>query len=233
MDTHAIAAAAVPVLCIDTCSLLDIMRDPTRDTQNPYDHLAAIELVTAAEAGDVALLLAEQVAHEFGEHDKAIQAETEKTLEVLKKHMTRINDISAVYGASKTLDFVQLDGHVARTRALVGRWMAKVEKITPDPAAHSKAFARVNACKAPAKRGKESSKDCLIYETYLEAAMALRNAGVSNPIVYLSSNINDYLTEGGILKPDLQIDFTYLNLVYARNMREAKHRLFPRVTVKP
>lgn len=231
MDTSTIATAAVPVLCIDTCSLLDIMRDPTRDTQNPYDHRAAIELVIAAEAGDVIFLMAEQVAHEFGEHDKRIQDETANTLEVLKKHMTRINDISAVYDASKALDFAQLDGHVDRTRALVGRWIAKVEKITPDPTAHSKAFARVNACKAPAKRGKESSKDCLIYETYLEAATTLRNAGVSNPIVYLSANINDYLTEGGILKPDLQVDFANLNLVYARNMREAKHRLFPRVAV--
>ena len=45
----------------------------------------------------------------------------------------------------------------------------------------------MNAGVAPARRGKDSSKDCLVYETYLEAVAALRGAGVAAPIVFLSS----------------------------------------------
>ncbi|MGE5536548.1 MAG: hypothetical protein ACM3W7_13640, partial [Acidobacteriota bacterium] len=72
MDAQAIASAHLPVLCIDTCSILDIMRDPTRETAKPHDMQAALDLVAAAEAGNLACLMAEQVAIEFTHHDKAI-----------------------------------------------------------------------------------------------------------------------------------------------------------------
>lgn len=80
MDAHAIASKDVPVLCIDTCSILDIMRDPTRETVKPHDRQAAIDLVVAAEAGNLICLMAEQVAIEFAVHDQPVQEEAERNL---------------------------------------------------------------------------------------------------------------------------------------------------------
>jgi hypothetical protein len=87
------------------------------------------------------------------------------------------------------------------------------------------AFARMNAGLAPARRGKESSKDCLVYETYVEAVTALRRVGVATPIVFLSSNTHEYFTEGRILKSEIAAEFGKVNLVYAPNMSAAKHAL--------
>jgi len=132
---------------------------------------------------------------------------------------------SSVYGAPGTVNLAHLDDHVARARAVVGRWLAQLATVIPTRDVPAKAFARMNAGVAPARRGKDSSKDCLIYETYLEAVAALRGAGVAAPIVFLSSNTEEYFTEAKVLKPDIVADFGSLNLSYAPNMSAAKHAL--------
>lgn len=225
MDAQTIASAGVPVLCIDTCSILDIMRDPTRETAKPHDRQAAIDLVTAAESGRVICLMAEQVAIEFSDHDQRVQDEAERNLKKVREQVERINNLSAIFGAPGIIDFTHLDDHVGRARTVVGRWLAKLDKVVPSPLTPAKAFARVNAGIAPARRGKDSSKDCLVYETYLEAVSALRDAGLTTPIVFLSSNTNEYLTEGRVLKRDIAVEFGAIKLDYAPNMGAAKYAL--------
>jgi hypothetical protein len=225
MDANAIVSARVPVLCIDTCSILDVMRDPTRETARPDDRQAAIQLVTAAEANDLICLIAEQVAIEFADHDLPIQDEAKRNLKKLQKQVERINKLSAVYGAPGVVNMAHLDDHVVRARNVVGRWLAQLDNVKPSSLVPNKAFARMNAGLAPARRGKESSKDCLVYLTYLEAVTALRDAGVKAPIVFLSSNTNEYLTERKRLKPEIAGEFGKINLEYASNMSMAKNLL--------
>ncbi|GGZ32873.1 PIN domain-containing protein [Asticcacaulis endophyticus] len=225
MDVHAIASAGVPVLCIDTCSILDIMRDPTRESAKPHDRRAAMDLVVAAESGGLLLLMAEQVAIEFADHDQKIQDEAKRNLKNIREQVERINELSAAFGAPGVVDLAHLDDHVARARAVVGRWLSSLETLVPSALAPAKAFARLNAGIAPARRGKDSSKDCLIYETYLEGVSALRLAGFTKPIVFLSSNTNEYLTDSRILKPEIATEFSTISIVYAANMSGAKHAL--------
>jgi len=225
MDPKAIASAGVPVLCIDTCSLLDIMRDPTRESARVHDRQGAVDLVASAEAGQFICLMAEQVAIEFAEHDQRVQEEADSNLRKVREQIKRINLLSAVYGAPGTTDLSHLDDHVARARTIVGRWLARLETVVPGSGAPARAFARVNAGRAPAQRGKDSTKDCLVYETYLEAVGHLRDAGLAEPIVFLSSNTREYVTEGSILKPDIVADFEALGVDYAPNMSAAKHLL--------
>ncbi len=225
MDARAIASANVPVLCIDTCSILDIMRDPTRETVRPHEREAGIELVVAAEAGNLVCLMAEQVAIEFSYHDQSVQDEAKHKLRNLRKQIERINKLSALYGAIGSVDMSHLNDHVLRTRDVVERWLTQLDKITPGSDVPAKAFARLNAGRAPAKRGKDSSKDCLVYETYLEVSTTLRNSGVTTPIVFLSSNTDEYQTESKAMKPEIASDFGLLNINYAPNMSAAKRAL--------
>jgi len=225
MDPSAIAAAGVPVLCVDTCSILDIMRDPTRPKQRAHEHRSAIELVSAAEAKKLACLMAEQVELEFADHDQSVQDEAEKNLQKMQAQVERVNSLSAVYGVSAVVDLKHLNDYVARARGVVTRWIAQLDKVVPSAAVHVKAFGRMNAARAPARRGKDSSKDCLVYETYIDAITSLRGAGVRAPIVFLSSNTEEYLTGGSSLKPDIEAEFNALSIQYAPNMAAAKHAL--------
>lgn len=225
MDANTIALARVPVLCIDTCSLLDIMRDPTRESARIHERQAGIDLVSIAEAGKIKLVIAEQVSIEFASYDQQIQDEATRNLKKVKDQIERINGLSAIYGAPGVVSLAHLDDHVARARAIVGRWLAQLDPVIPNHDVPTRAFARVNSARAPARRGKDSSKDCLIYETYLEAASALRAAGLTAPIVFLSSNTTEYVTEGGVVKPEIVQDFEPLHITYASNMSAAKHNL--------
>lgn len=225
MAANAIAAVGVPVLCIDTCSIYDLMRDPTRDTMRVDHRESGLALLTAAEAGQLHGFIPEQVSIEFAVRDQQIQDEAKQKLAEVRKQMAHINALAALYGAPSTVDLSHLDDHVARARGIVGRWLTQLQVVIPSAHAPGKAFARVNAGIAPAKRGKDSSKDCLIYETVLEHVAALRAAGTATPIVFLSSNVTEYYTEGSKLKPGIAAEFAALNLIFAPNMGAAKHEL--------
>jgi hypothetical protein len=199
-----------PVLCLDTCSLLDVMRDPTRESAHPHDRQAALDLVQPAEAGRLTCLVADQVALEFAEHDLGVQEEARQNLMKLRRQIERVDRVAAVYGATGSVRLDHLDDHVARARALVGRWLAQVVQVTPTSA-------------VPAAKGKDSSKDCLVYETYLEAVATLRAGGCQAPIVFLSSNTREYVSQGGVLKPEVAVEFGRLQFSLATGWGHAKH----------
>jgi hypothetical protein len=85
---------------------------------------------------------------------------------------------------------------------------------------------RVVQAHAPSRKGKESAKDCLVVESYLEVAGELRSAGFIGRIVFASSNTDEY-HDGGTktLHAQLQADFGVLAIDYAPNFGAAKHSL--------
>lgn len=225
MNVSSFASQTSPILCVDTCSLLDIMRDPTRDTARAHERQASIDLVELAEVGKLTCLIAEQVKTEFRDHDQAIQDEAETKLKKLSEQIRRVSDITAVFGSPQTLDLTHFDEHVPKARLVVQRWLDQLQPVTPGQDTHRKAFTRVNRNQAPAKRGKESSKDCLVYETYLEAMSQVRAEGFVSKIVFVSSNTADYCENRSILKSEIAADFSALAIDYAPNMAAAKYAL--------
>lgn len=225
MDVLSLASHATPILCVDTCSLLDIMRDPTRETTRANERQAAIDLVELAETGDLVLLMAQQVETEFHSHDQAIQDEAKKKLEKLSAQVARVNDNVAVFGSLGTPDLTHFNDHVPQARAVVQRWLDQLHTVAPGAETHSKAFARVNANRAPAKRGKESSKDCLVHETYLETVSKIRTAGSASKIVFVSSNAADYCENRIVLRSEIAMELSALAIDFAPNMAAAKYAL--------
>ncbi|MCH4024814.1 MAG: PIN domain-containing protein [Acetobacter sp.] len=221
-DPNAIAALSVPVLCIDTCSLLDIMRDPTRDSTQARDRLAAIDLVKRLESLDLVCLVAEQVEMEFGSHDTDIQLEAENAIRKLRERVDQVNQIHATFLSAVKVDLTHLDNVVAPARQIITRWTNAAHRVSSSPAIYSKAMYRVNQGIAPARKGKDSVKDCVVVETYLSAVDDLRTARMPTNVVFLSSNTKEYRAEGKTLHPDLVTDFSNINITYAPNMSAAK-----------
>ena len=82
---------------------------------------------------------------------------------------------------------------------------------------------RVTQARTPARRGKQSIKDCVILETYLEHIQLLRNAGRNAPAIFVSSNTQDYASENRTtIKDDIKSEFQALNLRFAPNMGAAR-----------
>jgi hypothetical protein len=222
-----LAALGAPVLCLDTCIVLDLMRDPTREAVRAHERQAALSLLTALESGTQLVgLVADQVRFEFGENVKVVEEEAERALNRMREQIRRIDAVAAVYGASGSTDLSHLDDHIAQSRAVVDRWM---EAVTPAPQSAeiaSRALLRLNQVRTPAQKGKDSMKDCVVLETYLDVAAALRTAGLSSKIVFASSNTKDYTGEPGrTLKADVAGEFAGVGMEYAPNLAAAKHLL--------
>ncbi len=225
MEAKQIAALGKPVLLMDTCSLLDVMRDPTREAMRVHERQAGLDLLAAAEGGMLLSVFAYQVTIEFAKHDEPVQSVAQQALKKLRAQIERINQLSAILGAPGQLNLTHLDDHVVRTRKIVDRWLAQLITYNPADTVFQKAFTRVNGNIAPASRGKESSKDCIVFETYLELAGALRTEGLSGPIVFLSSNTEEYQT-GSRVKTEIENDLCPIKVEYASNMAMAKYQLF-------
>lgn len=221
-DPIEIAAHSVPVLCIDTCSLLDIMRDPTRDGANAHHRLAAIDLVQRLENLDLVCLIAEQVEIEFASHDADIQLEATNAIRKLRERVDQANQIYSAFLGTVNVNLTHLDNMVASARQAITRWIKAAHRVPSSADIYTKAIGRVNRNIAPARKGKDSVKDCVVFETYLTAVDALRAAGMPTTFVFLSSNTKEYLTESKALKPDFVADFNGNKIKYASNMSMAK-----------
>lgn len=215
-----------PILCLDTCSVLDVMRDPTRDSIRAHDAQAAIYLLEAAETKtQLVALWAEQADFEFQENLKTVEDEAEKALTKLREQVKRVDAIAAVFGATSTASTLHLVDHMTRARAIVNRWTKAMVALPQGSNIASQAVARVNRATTPARKGKDSVKDCVVIETYLAEVRALRDAGVTAKAVFASSNVNDYCNAARSLRPDIAQEFAVLNLEYAPNLGAAKHLL--------
>lgn len=218
---------SAPILCLDTCSLLDVMRDPTRDNVYAHEAKLALRLLELVETKlDLVALIAEQVRLEFDEHADAIEQETVQALEKLQHRVERIDAIASAFGGIGKTDLSYLNSHASRARAVANRWIAGATMAPQSPDIPVKALARVNQARTPARKGKDSIKDCVVIETYLDFVGKLRNAGLTTRIVFASSNTKDYRGEPGPhLKADLAAEFAGLNMEYAPNLGAAARLL--------
>jgi len=220
-----IVALDAPVLCVDTCTLLDVVRDIARETVVLSDAKAGLALLAAAEGrAELVVFMAEQVAIELSSHIDAIIDEALRGLERFRSQAQRIHDVATAYGAQGNLCTEHLDGHVSRAQDILDRWKNIASVVPHNDGVSSRAFKRVNEPRTPARRGKESMKDCVIVEAYLELARQLRSAGATKPIVFASSNTKEYFEANTRHLPaDFASDLDQVDMGYAPNFGAAQH----------
>lgn len=214
-------------LCLDTCIILDIIRDPTRSDIRPQEQAASLDLLYTAEGGeDLVVLVAEQVHGEFLANVDSVQEEARNELSKFRDLASKLDRLSDLHGAPGRIDPGHLDDHEVRCRKAADRWLKASTPVLPSEQIVSRAFQRMNLARTPAKKGKNSMKDCVILETYLEHVRKLRSDGVTAPVVFASSNTRDYAGTGGaVVRDDIRSEFDDHGLEYAPNMAAAKHLL--------
>jgi hypothetical protein len=234
MNAHSLIAKMVekgaPVLFADTCSILDLMRDPTRGSVLESDRRAAVALLVAMEnSSRLSGIVAEQVVLEMNENAQAVEVETTNAIGSLASNLARLDALHGIYGGTGASSVIHLQDHTVRARRVFDRWVAASMQVPTPGAGYKRAMDRINQAgepRAPARKGKDSIKDCVVIETYLEAAFLLRQAGLASTFVFLSSNTRDYRDTGSTkLRPELQVDFGPSRIDYASNYGHAQHLL--------
>ena len=214
----------IPVLCLDTCILLDMLRDPTRKDVRVHEHNSSLVLLTAAQSGSAfEVRLAEQVEKEFLDNVDEVEEDARRRVKKLQDSVEKLNSLVSLHGTSQPIELHHWNGHEARCRSFSDLWRQAGTIVKQSDITLDNAFRRVTQARTPARRGKQSIKDCVILETYLEHIQSLRNAGRNAPAIFVSSNTQDYASENRTtIKDDIKSEFQVLNLRFAPNMGAAR-----------
>ena len=227
MSTIANATGAaprdLPVLCLDTCSVLDILRDARATNVRENHHRAAVDLLGAADSGLLELVAADLVRTEYADRVDDVQRQAGTALAKLLDAVRKVDAIVNLHGGEGSADLPHWLNHVDRCRRVADRWVRMAVPARQTDAVLARAARRVAEARAPSRRGNEAAKDCIIVETYLEHVGRRRAGGLAAPVVFVSSNVNDYAVRPGTtLAPALAADFAAVGMRYAPNMAAAK-----------
>jgi hypothetical protein len=221
-----LVAATSPVLCIDTCSLLDLIRDPTRSKFERRHADAALHLVARAETRPATLMivLTEQVINELDTNLDNVTADGKSAIERINLSL----ELFKAYGLLSSLPSPAVDpaAFVDAAKSIIQRFR-RVAIITKGSAASQRrAWGRVSGPRAPARKGKESSKDCVIIENYLQLILEARAQGLTEKALLLTSNTADYAdAPSHRLHRDLEPDFDSAGLEFASDFVRARYSI--------
>ena len=222
------------ILCLDTCSVLDILRDPTRPHMKAGDQKAALDILRIVESGyPIKILIAERVKKEYHDAVIKVENETRNSLKSLRGKVEKFREFDALL---REFDALQggiifdhkdaFDTYYNECRKIADRWIGVGDIALHSKEIMNKASYRSLRAQPPAKRGKDSLGDCLIIETYMHHIREYRGNGISCPVIFVSSNTKDYASAGTTsLHRDLESEFEELDMIYAPNMAAAKHHL--------
>ena len=209
------------VLCVDTCSLLDVLRSPLRG-DGARTIAAADALAKAQSAGQLTLFMAPSITPELARNVAIVKRE-------LEQHLTRVDDdvhraADCLGQCGSCIAVVSLKGSSLQTQ-LEGRFDRLVNAcdiLDADDGAKGQAIDRAVNQRRPSTKG--SVLDANIIEHYLALGRELKRLGFGRPFVFVSSNTKDYC-EAGALHADLSADFQALSLEYTSTLPWAKKAL--------
>ena len=210
------------MLCVDTCAILDILRDPRRDDVRVHEQSASISLLEHAESERLDVFVTRLVRTEFADHVDEVQRDAESGLARVGDVIAKIDALAALHGSPGKTAIRHWYGHGGRCRQIADGWINVGKDAAESADVMSRAVGRVLQGRAPSRRGKDSTKDCIILETYLEHIRGAREEGITASVVFISSNTTDYATSAGRLSQDILAEFAQLQIGFAPNMAAAK-----------
>jgi hypothetical protein len=211
-----------PVLFLDTCDLLHIVRAIPREL--PRYPVAAVRLRTALQLQPPVcrLVLSHLVRTEWAANSPGAVEESRKHLAKIDLLSTGFHDVRDVVGTPLTFPRAgyAAAGVTEGLLALSQQLLNAALEIDHDAECVQRAVRRVFSNTPPAQNGKEL-KDCTILEEYLSVARELRAAGFGRKLVFCSSNVKDYCEAKSFLHHELAAEFAPLALEYKSNLEGA------------
>jgi hypothetical protein len=214
-----------PVLLLDTCALLDIVRTPVRENIPAEIVSSAIKLISTRQ--EVWLIACEVIDTEWKKHIDEVAISTANDIKNLHKRVKLFEDVVNCSPISPKWSYVKpvtsYDLEI-ELRKISVNFLNSLEFIKPDADCTVKASTRLINAVAPASKGKDEFKDCLIIEHYLKLSSQLRKMGFSEKIIFVSSNKNDFGNPYG-LAPPLDSEFSIVGLDYVSNLHDAAKKV--------
>ncbi len=221
-----IIEADVPLILIDTCSVLDLYRCPYRRDVHVAQLSSFLALQSKAASKDVKLVVAYKVNDEFRDKETQVIKELESEFEKLIQRQEKLIETLCVLGVNYEfhLDGIEQIQLAKSIQEKIKRFFQLAKTIDKDEGCMTKAAERSEQPQAPAKKGKRELADCIIIEHYLALAKCLRDANFSKKIFFITSNKNDFGPIGNPAPP-LDQQFSDCNIRYVQHFAAITHDL--------
>jgi PIN domain len=221
-----IVAVSTPVLLLDTCILLDVVRSTYRCLKNCAER--ALELVRIASTAppECVVVISSVVEHEWTANAQDVTADVNRHYALMDEQYSHFHDACTALGidvAFGPADYQGL-GLAEKLRELSQRLLSKTLRLDVDDERRAKAVERVMK-DLPPSRKRGQVQDCVIIEDYLALCRRLQSSGFTRKRVFCTSNTNDYCEPGRGLHPLLSAEFSACGLTFATNLPMAVHEI--------
>lgn len=222
-----VLAAGVPVLFLDTCSILDVIRAPARGLVGCVE--AATELLGMATASPArcSLVVGSFVPTEWNDHQQEV-------LDSLQSHFDRMQSqaehfhglcghltVPITFGVPRYVT----SGLALRLHDLSRQVLQASLILDRHPDTMTRAYDRVAVTRRrPCRKGGEL-KDCTIFEECLEVCRQLQGGGFTRKMVFCTSNTEDYCAPGVTPHADVAADCAGVGLVFTTTLSWAVNEL--------
>jgi hypothetical protein len=225
-----VTANPAPILLVDTCSLLDIIRICTRG-EAPYverelEGAMRIQKAALLATPKVHIFIPPLVLDEWKNNYDSTENELKQAIKEVEKRLHSFKKAAIIFSSSPlNYDSISATDFIEKATQLPYDIIANSLHISRDSTCEAKAYQRVLDKEAPARKGGQI-KDCAIVEHSLAFADEVRKKGVSAPIVFLTSNTKDFC-ESGSVKPKgrLDGDFSAMGITFVTNWAWAASKL--------
>lgn len=215
-----------PILFLDTCSLLDVIRATYRCLDGCVQRAYELLGMASAIPPQCTLVVASMVPGEWNDHAQAVREEVEKHLAKLQNHAAYFHDACKVLGIIPGFglsDYPRV-GLADALHDLSQKLLDNAVRLDADSDCTNRGVARVVRKIPPSRQGGEV-KDCVIIEECLEVCRRLAGTGFAAKRLFCTSNTADYGIPGGSLHPTLATEFASIGLGFTTSLPWAVHEL--------
>jgi hypothetical protein len=221
-----ITAADVPVLFLDTCILLDIIRSTYRCLPNYAARASELWGLAMKSPPACLVVVSSIIPHEWNDNVQIVTNEIVRHFEKMEDHSSHFHDacqglgIAAPFGRS---GYAQM-GLAEALRDLSKQILDLALCLDADDGSRSRAVTRVIR-KIPPSQHRREVKDSAIIEEYLAVCQQLQAAGFARKRVFCTSNTTDYCDPGAQPHPKLEAEFDAFGLTFTTNLPWAVHEI--------
>ena len=215
-----------PVLCLDTCDLLDVIRGITPQYLPAPRSFYRIERALSVDSTTLQVVITYLVKHEWEQNAEGVRLQEAGNLRTLASQLESIAEAKSYAGLDPMIvpdlgGQSLIDGLVNLARRVIDR----AAILQQDRSSIDRALERVMNQRRPSH--KNEIKDSIHLEHYLERARQLRAANYGEPCLFVSSNKADFWAAGGQsrIHPEIEPDFNAAGLTFYPRLEVAVRSL--------
>jgi hypothetical protein len=214
-----IVKADVPVLFLDTCILLDIIRSTHRCSPDYADRASELLRLASISPPGCLVVVSSLVPHEWSDNVQKVTKEIARHLEKMEEHSSHFHDACQALGIAVPFGRAGYSrwGVPERLRDLSEQLLGTAIGLDADLGCRLRAFERV-VHKIPPSQGKGEVNGSAILEEYLAVCQRLQAAGFTRKRVFCTSNTSDYCEATAQPHPVLKTEFDACDLTFTTNL---------------